>query len=89
MKALFYILSIVGGIVGVFILIVVMFAADASAPQQGAAAAVAAAITVIPYCMARAFEKMRQKPLEETIGKLLIAQAQINRQAQDATPPTA
>lgn len=82
MKALFYVLSIVGGMVGAFILFAVMFAADSSAPQQGAGAAVAAALAVIPYCMARAMEKLSQKPLDQAVAKLLIAQAQKDEKQQ-------
>ncbi len=81
MKTLFYILSIIGGIIGTLILFLIIFVD--SAPQQGAGAAIAVALVVIPYCMARAFEKLRQKPLDETLGKLLIAQAQIHRQQQN------
>lgn len=87
MKTFLYVVTILGGIIGGFILFGSFFMD--SAPQQGAAAAMAVAFVVIPYCMARALEKARQEPLSETLGKLLIAQTQLTKPAPPITPPSA
>lgn len=70
MKSLFYLLTILGGILGTFVLVVSAFS-SAGAPQQAAGAAIAVALVAIPYCMARAFEKFRQEPIAKTLERLL------------------
>lgn len=73
MKSFFYLLTILGGIVGAA-LIAYVLTLD-SAPQQGAGAAIGVAFAVIPYCMARAFEKIRQEPLAKTLERLLTSKS--------------
>lgn len=87
MRIFLYVVTFIGGIIGTFVLFSTLLME--SAPQQGAGAAIAIAFVVIPYCMARVWEKARQEPLAETFGKLLIAQSQIARQSQTNTPSPA
>ena len=55
MKSVFFIITICGSVLGVFLLIGAWLGAD-SAPQQIALVAFAAALAVIPYCVARSVQ---------------------------------
>jgi len=57
MKAALWILTIVGAIIGGFIAIVGVLAAN-GAPQEASAAAMGVACAVIPYCLARSFSEI-------------------------------
>lgn len=70
MKSFFFLLTIIGGILGTVVLFFTMFSSE-GAPQQAAGAAIAVAFVAIPYCMARAFEKFRQEPIAKTLERLL------------------
>ena len=52
-----WVLALIGSILGGFTLLGVFL--QTGAPQQGALAAIAVGLAVIPYCFARAIEKMR------------------------------
>lgn len=82
-----YAVAFLGGIVGGLLLFGSLLAE--SAPQQGAGAAMAVAFVVIPYCMARAMDKLFQEPLDKTLGKILTAQQQPARPAQQEPPAQA
>ena len=63
-----HLLTILGCIVGAFILTDVMLTAT-GAPQQGAGAALAVAFAVIPYCFVRAVE-LWVAPVEAELRKV-------------------
>lgn len=56
MKYLFSVVTIIGSLIGAFLLFV-SFVMD-SAPQQGALAAAAVGFAVIPYCITRAIQML-------------------------------
>ena len=60
MKYVFFVVTIVGGLIGALLLIISFVFVD-SAPQQGALAAVAVGCAVIPYCIARATQLLTDK----------------------------
>ena len=68
MRAVFWLLSIVGALFGA-ITLVESFTAD-SAPKQAAAAAMAVGLTVIPYCLARAISALTTDPMLAELTKL-------------------
>jgi hypothetical protein len=80
MKSLFYVFTILGGLLGMAILFISIMAD--SAPQQGAGAAVAVALVVIPYCMARSFEKAGQESLAKTLERLVPPSQKVAQYAQ-------
>lgn len=73
MKTLLYVVTFLGGILGIFILFSTVLAD--SAPQQGAGAAVAMAFVVIPYCMARVIGESHKERLLEELAKATKPQA--------------
>lgn len=81
MKTFAYVLVIVGSIIGGFTLLNAIALAD-SAPQQAAGAAMALAWGVLPYCFARAIEKLGQSTFAETLDRYFE-----RRQIQSPPPP--
>jgi hypothetical protein len=67
MKTFSYILTIIGTLIGGTILLFTLLAD--SAPQQGAGAAMAVAWAVIPYCFARAVEKIGQVSISDALER--------------------
>lgn len=67
MKTLGYILTMIGTVIGGFILLSTL-GAD-SAPQQAAGAAMAVACGVLPYCFARAIEKIGDVALPAVLDR--------------------
>ena len=62
MKTLLWVLTIVGSLLGGFIVFLGVFATN-GAPQEAAAAAIGVACAVIPYCIARAVSELSE-PVE-------------------------
>ena len=71
MKYVFYVVTIVGGLIGALLLIISFVFVD-SAPQQGALAAVAVGCAVIPYCIARATQLLTDK--SESILRSVVSE---------------
>ena len=63
-----YLLVIIGSLIGGWELLNTMAFAE-SAPQQGAGAAMALAWAVLPYCFARAVEKMGEVTVFESFQR--------------------
>ncbi|ONG55729.1 hypothetical protein BKE38_08665 [Pseudoroseomonas deserti] len=59
MVKFFYVLTIIGALIGGFWLLMAIFGAK-SAPQEAAAAAIAAACAIIPYVFARAVQEINK-----------------------------
>jgi hypothetical protein len=68
MKIFSYILVIIGTLIGGFTFFDTMISAE-SAPQQSAGAAMALAWAVLPYCFARAVEKIGERSLSEILDR--------------------
>lgn len=62
-----YLLVLIGAVIGGIQLGFTLLFAD-SAPQQAAGAAMAMAWAVLPYCFARALEKMAQVPFADALA---------------------
>lgn len=60
-KIISYLLAVAGTLIGGFTLFNTVMFAD-SAPQQSAGATMALAWAVVPYCFARAIEKLTNEP---------------------------
>lgn len=67
MKIVSYILTIIGTVIGGLILVSTLTAE--SAPQQAAGAAMALAWGVLPYCFARAIEKIGEVTISDALGR--------------------
>lgn len=57
MHTTLWIITVIGGLIGGFILITGLMSAN-GAPQEAAAAAAGVAFVVIPYCIARASDEI-------------------------------
>lgn len=68
MKTLGYVLTIIGTLIGGFFLLNALMLAD-SAPQQAAGAAIAIAFGVLPYCFARAVERVGEPSIIEALDR--------------------
>jgi hypothetical protein len=60
MKTALFVITIIAAVISGIFLFVGFYTAN-GAPQQAAAGAVAAAFTIIPYCLARGFEALEKK----------------------------
>lgn len=60
MKKTFWIITIIGAILGGLTLIGTIIGSS-GAPQEAAGAAIAVAFTVIPYCLARAISEIQSE----------------------------
>lgn len=80
MHRLAYIFVIIGVAIGGWELLNTLAFAE-SAPQQAAGAAMALAWAVLPYCFARAVEKLGESSLDDVLGKYFT------RQPIDSGPP--
>lgn len=80
MKTIAYVFTIIGTLIGGFQLIETMTFAE-SAPQQGAGAAMALAWAVLPYCFARAVEKLGAVPFVDALDRYFV------RRPPQPTPP--
>lgn len=67
MKIFCYILVIIGAFLGGFQLFETLLFAE-SAPQQAAGAALAVAWVALPYCFARAVDKLSEKSLDDALS---------------------
>jgi hypothetical protein len=63
-----WIVAVIGATLGALVLCGVLV--QEGAPQQGAVAAVAAALAVIPYCLARAFSALSDTRHEAILAEL-------------------
>jgi hypothetical protein len=63
MKYVLFVITIVAAIISAILLLVGVVRAN-GAPQEAAAEAMAAAITIIPYCMARSVEALSKSGKE-------------------------
>lgn len=70
MKIISYVLTIIGTIIGGLTLFSTM-GAD-GAPQQAAGAAMALAFGVLPYCFARAVEKIGEVTVAEALDRYFV-----------------
>lgn len=61
MKKLFWIIAIIGVVIGCLSFGLTLLSVDISAPQQAAGAAIALCWVVIPYCLARAVSELSKK----------------------------
>lgn len=68
MKILSYVLVIIGTLIGGYELLNTLAFAE-SAPQQAAGAALALAWAVLPYCFARAVEKLGEETFFQALEK--------------------
>src|SRR5262245_20395604 len=68
-KIFSYVLTISGSLIGGYYLFCALFLAD-SGPQQAAGAAVALAFVVLPYCFARAIEKLSDDKIGDDIAAI-------------------
>lgn len=67
MKTFFYILAILGSLVGSLFLFMALTVAE-SAPQEASLAAIAVAFAAIPYCFARAIDGISQSSVADNIS---------------------
>jgi hypothetical protein len=76
-----WVLSLLGAVVGGLVLMVGVIGSS-GAPQEAAAAGIACALAVIPYCFARAIEKLNspsEKMFEETRTQTKLLAALANK----------
>ncbi len=59
MRVLFWLLAILGSLIGGFFIFIALTATE-SAPQEASAAAIGLAFAVVPYCLARAYSELRK-----------------------------
>lgn len=71
MRIFFYVLTAIGSLIGGFFLFLA-FATAESAPQEASLAAIAVAFAVLPYCFARAVERIGDANMASDLN--LIAQ---------------
>jgi len=69
MRNILWILTLLGALGGGLTLLGVTFSAN-GAPQQAAGAAMAAALAVIPYCLARAFSELGATNTEKLLAEI-------------------
>ena len=84
MKYIFFVVTIIGSLIGALLLIL-SFAFIDSAPQQGALAAVAVGFAVIPYCLARATQLLT----DESEAILRSVDSEIRKGVSTIQPDTA
>ena len=70
----FYVLTTIGGIIGIMILVFVLTSAT-GAPQEAAGAAIAIACAAIPYCIARSLHEMRRAHIEGKVVALGVTKS--------------
>lgn len=84
MKNLSYTLVIIGTLIGGFTFFDSMIAAE-SAPQQAAGAAMAMAWAVLPYCFARAVEKLGEVTVADALDRYFIRRGEPIQPVQQPT----
>ena len=71
MRVLLWVVTIISSCIGGIILLFTLVSSS-GAPQEAAGAAIAIAFTVIPYCIARAYEKLRQESLAKVLERVVV-----------------